>query len=73
MDFSNFLLTRYKIKLSDNETVNYETFSEKTAVDVNLIKKLLLTYDKINKLEKISAEQLNIFNNYIEDFYDNCK
>jgi hypothetical protein len=33
----------------------------------------LLTFAKINKLEKISPEQLITFNNYIEDFYESCK
>jgi hypothetical protein len=71
--FLNFIKRLYNINLSENETINYDRISEKTAVEVDLIKKLLLTYDKINKLEKISAEQLNNFNNYIEDFYDKCK
>lgn len=71
--FANFVKLRYNINITENETINYDIVSEKTAVESELIKKLLLTYDKINKLEKISAEQLNSFNNYIEDFYDKCK
>jgi len=71
--FSNFIKRKYNINISGNEIISYGKISEKTAVEINVIKKLLLTYDKINKLEKISAEQLNNFNNYIEDFYDKCK
>lgn len=71
--FRNFLLRTYNINIADNKTIKHEIISEKAAVDIDVIKKLLLTYDKINKLEKISATQLNIFNNYIEDFYDKCK
>lgn len=71
--FTHFVKTRYNINLFEIENVNFDFVSEKTAVESGLIKKLLLTYDKIYKLEKISAEQLNNFNNYIEDFYDKCK
>ncbi len=71
--FCTFLLQKYNINIINNESVNYDFVSEKTTVDIDTIKKLLLSYNKINKLEKISAEQLNKFNNYIEDFYDKCK
>ena len=71
--FKTFLYNKYNVNLADNEHVNIEHVSEKTGVKEDSIKKVLLAHGKINKLEKISAEQLNIFNNSIEDFYDNCK
>ncbi len=71
--FKSFLYNKYNINLAENEQDKSEYISEKTGVNEDLIKELLLAFGKINKLEKISAEQLNIFNNSIEDFYDNCK
>ena len=71
--FKSFLYNKHNINLSENEHVKSKFISDKTGVTEDLIKKLLLAHGKINKLEKISAEQLNIFNNSIEDFYDNCK
>ncbi len=71
--FKSFLYNKYNINLAENKQDKPEYISEKTGVNEDLIKKVLLAHRKINKLEKISAEQLNIFNNSIEDFYDNCK
>jgi len=71
--FKSFLFNRYNINLEQKEENIYEKLSEKTGVNEEITKKVLLTFAKINKLEKISPEQLNLFNNHIEDFYDNCK
>jgi len=71
--FSNFLLRVYSVNITVNESFLAEKLSEKTAVKMEIVKKLLYSYNKINKLEKVSEEQLNKFNNYIEDFYENCK
>ncbi|MCF6365784.1 MAG: hypothetical protein L3J35_06225 [Bacteroidales bacterium] len=71
--FKYFLFSKYNIKPEQEDENKYSYISEKTGVNEGLTKKVLLAYAKINKLEKISQEQLNFFNNCIEDFYDECK
>ncbi len=68
-----FLFNKYFIKLPENKDVDYNIIAEKTGVHIDIVKKVLQTYTKINKLEKISQQELNNFNNSIEDFYENCK
>jgi hypothetical protein len=69
----HFVLLKYYINFSDYRYEDYNIIGEKTGVDVEIIKKILSGYLKINKLDKISPEDLIIFNNYIEDFYEKCK
>ncbi len=69
----HYVLSKYYIHLSDVKYEDHGIIAEKTGVDVETVKKVLLNYIKINKLDKISPEELNAFNNHIEDFYETCK
>ena len=69
----HFILSKYYINIYETDTYNFEKIAEKTGSDIETVKKVLLSYSKINKLEKISAQQLNQFNNFIEAFYETCK
>jgi hypothetical protein len=69
----HYVLSKYYIHLSDVKYEDYGIVAEKTGADLETVKKVLLNYIKINKLDKISPEELNAFNNHIEDFYETCK
>ena len=69
----HFILSKYNINIAENQAINYDLIAEKTGTETETIKKVLSAVLKIYKLEKISGEQLNTFNNHIEDFYETCK
>jgi hypothetical protein len=71
--FQHYVLTNYGIHLSEIAYENYGSIAEKTGVDIDTVKKVLLNYIKINKIDKISTNELTIFNAYLEDFYETCK
>lgn len=69
----HFIITKYYINIADLKGQSFKKIAEKTGTNTDIVKKVLLSHAKINKLEKISAQQLNQFNNYIEEFYEKCK
>jgi len=68
----HYVQSKYYINIADAENT-YERLAEKTGSDIDTIKKVMLLYKNISSLDQISNQQLILFNNYIEDFYENCK
>ena len=68
----HFVHSKYYINIAE-PNISFEQIAEKTGVDEEIIKKVMLLHEKIKSLSHITNQQLVLFNNYIEDFYETCK
>lgn len=67
--FLEFIRSKYGISIPDFNLIEFEKISEKTGVKIELLKKIIYTYQNIEKQINISEKSLLAFNNFIEDFY----
>ncbi len=67
--FLETLRSKYYINTDKPEELDYKLTSEKTGKPVKLIKNIFKTVIKIQKTRSINEKELELFNNYIEDFY----
>jgi hypothetical protein len=68
----HYVQSKYYLNIADPD-ISFEQIAEKTGVDKDIIKKIMLLLEKIKSLQQITNQQLILFNNYIEDFYETSK
>ncbi len=71
--FLEYLRTKYYLNIKNSEEMNFEKIEEKTGASTETLKNIFKTAERIEKAAKIPIETLELFNNYIEDFYSECK
>lgn len=67
--FLEMLRSKYYINIENSQKQDYKKTAEKTGKSIEIIENIFKTATQIQNSETISDKQLELFNNYIEDFY----
>ncbi len=71
--FRNFLREKYFINLNANKDQIIQEITKKSGIPERSVSAIFQMAENLNKIEKISKEDLQQFNRQLEFFYNNCR